>query len=135
METIIFNLVKEAEDYFDNDLRESYWENLPNNDKQGAIKLALLDVESILKVCNRTFDMEDKLIRAAVFEQAIHLVIQRVLMEKEKELTHQTIEGLGSESYTINKDKKEYYLKERISGRTVSLLAMPEVGKVFTIIR
>ena len=135
MDTIIIDLLTEAENYFDNDLRESYWKNLSENDKQGAIKLALLDVESILKVCNRAFDMEDKLIRAAVFEQAIHLVIQRDLMSQEKELTHQTIEGLGSETYTINKNKRDYYLKERISNRTVSLLAMPDIGKIFTIIR
>jgi hypothetical protein len=134
MDTIIFNLSEEAENYFDNDLRESSWKNLSENDKQGAIKLALLDVESILKVCNRAFDLSDKLIRAAVFEQAIHLVIQRNLLEKEKELTQQTIEGVGSETYIINKDKKDYYLKERISNRTVSLLAMPDVGKIVTII-
>ena len=56
-------------------------------------------------------------------------------MSQEKELTHQAIEGLGSETYTINKNKRDYYLKERISNRTVSLLAMPDIGKIFTIIR
>ncbi|MBQ9789126.1 MAG: hypothetical protein IJW31_05990 [Lentisphaeria bacterium] len=135
MEETIMNLLEEAEGYFANDLRESYWKNLTDNEKNGAIKIALLDVKSILNICNRECDLEDKLVRAAVFEQAIHLVIQRILLEQEKELTRCDIDGVGSESYAINDSKKEYYLKERVSNRTVSLLAMPDVRKMIKIIR
>lgn len=129
------DLLGEAEKYFVNDLRESYWSELTEEDKLGALKLALLDVKSILNICNRNCDFDDKLIVAAIFEQAIHLVIQRTLMQQEKQLTHQSIDGVGSESYSLNDSKKDYYLKERLSGRTVSLLAMPDIGKIVRISR
>ncbi len=129
------DLLGEAEKYFVNDLRESYWSELTEEDKLGALKLALLDVKSILNICNRNCDFDDKLIVAAIFEQAIHLVIQRTLMQQDKQLTHQSIDGVGSESYSLNDSKKDYYLKERLSGRTVSLLAMPDIGKIVRISR
>ena len=56
------DLLGEAEKYFVNDLRESYWSELVEEDKLGALKLALLDVKSILNICNRNCDFDDKLL-------------------------------------------------------------------------
>lgn len=129
------DLLIEANDYFANDLRENYWKVLIDNEKNGALKVALLDVKGILNSFNRDCNLEDKLIRAAIFEQAIHIVIQRGILEKDKEVASCNIDGVGSETYSLNAAKKDYYLKERISSRTLSLLTMPSVKKIIQIIR
>lgn len=123
-------LLRDAEIYFDADLRSDSWKNLSEKEKLGALKLAQLDVEALLQKQQRLVDLTNNLILGSIFEQAIHLVIQQKLLRETKEVVSERIDGIGEQSYVLSSNQKEYYLSEKISSRTLSLLS-PSCKRVY----